>query len=253
MWEITKINKVNKSKKGILIEGLPGIGNSGKIAVDYIIEQLKARDILSFYSYHLPNSAFVNKNSLIEIPKLRIAYSKIKQYNLFFLYGDIQPIDEVSSHSFTNEILKFCNETNITEIITLGGIGMHKIQSSPKVYISGNNKEIIKKYSTPETREKILGVVGPVFGATGLLVGLAGKYNIDAVSYLVQSFAHPLHVGIKEANELLKILDRKLNIGINLKKFQKDIAKVEKEQKLKIKDLTNINKQKENKEMSYIG
>ncbi len=244
MWEIRRIGNVPKTKRGMLIEGLPGIGNTGKIAVDYIIGQLKAKDIISFYSSHMPNSAFVNKDNLVELPKLNISNFR----NIYFLHGDIQPIDEESSHTFANEVLKLCNELHIKEIITLGGIGMPQPPEKPKIYITGNNKNIVNKYSSRETRTRIAGVVGPIFGITGLLVALANKYKIEAVSYLVQSYAHPLHVGIKEAYELLKILDAKLNLNLNLKKFQKDVKKLEKEQKIKIKDLSNIKK-----EMSYIG
>ncbi|MFC1751307.1 hypothetical protein ACFL2V_21220 [Pseudomonadota bacterium] len=50
MWEITELNKLPKVKNGILLEGLPGIGNTGKITVDYIMNQLKPTDILDFYS-----------------------------------------------------------------------------------------------------------------------------------------------------------------------------------------------------------
>jgi proteasome assembly chaperone (PAC2) family protein len=253
MWQITHINKTPKVKSAILIEGLPGIGNTGKIAADYIFDQTKPKEILDFYSFSLPHSAFVNQNNLVELPKIRIGYFKRKNKNFFLLYGDIQPIDEASSHSFCNEILKFCKENNIKEVIALGGIGMAQPPKTPKIYITGNNKEIIKKYSTKDTRSKIVGIVGPIIGATGLLVGLAAKYDINAVAYLAESFAHPLHVGIKEAYELLKLMNETLSLDLNLKDFQKDISRLEKEQTIKIKELSEMRSQTTQKETSYIG
>ncbi|MEM2539346.1 MAG: PAC2 family protein, partial [Candidatus Bathyarchaeia archaeon] len=39
-------------KNPILIEGLPGLGMVGKIAVKYLIKQLKARKFAELYSPH---------------------------------------------------------------------------------------------------------------------------------------------------------------------------------------------------------
>ena len=44
-WEINALGEVPKLRDAILIEGLPGIGNVGKLAVDFLIEELKAKKI----------------------------------------------------------------------------------------------------------------------------------------------------------------------------------------------------------------
>jgi len=49
-WEITKtVKKMPKLKKPILIEGLPGIGNVGKVAVDFMIDELKAKKLFDIF------------------------------------------------------------------------------------------------------------------------------------------------------------------------------------------------------------
>ena len=44
-----KIVEKVKLKNPLLIEGLPGIGNVGKVAVDFIIDNIKAKKILMLY------------------------------------------------------------------------------------------------------------------------------------------------------------------------------------------------------------
>ena len=39
-WKVTKVGKTPKLVNPILIEGLPGIGNVGKVAVDFIIDEI---------------------------------------------------------------------------------------------------------------------------------------------------------------------------------------------------------------------
>ncbi len=41
-FKINQVNKLPNLKDAILIEGLPGIGNVGKIALDFMVENLKA-------------------------------------------------------------------------------------------------------------------------------------------------------------------------------------------------------------------
>ena len=49
-WEVTfETKKVPKLNNPVLIEGLPGIGNVGKIAIDFIVEELKAQKLCSFF------------------------------------------------------------------------------------------------------------------------------------------------------------------------------------------------------------
>ena len=53
-----------KLKNPILIEGLPGIGNVGKIAVDFLIDQLKHKIMYTIYSTSFPHSVFVNDGNI---------------------------------------------------------------------------------------------------------------------------------------------------------------------------------------------
>ena len=51
-WQVIKeAKKIPKLNKPILIEGLPGIGNVGKLAVDFVIDELKAEKLYSLFSY----------------------------------------------------------------------------------------------------------------------------------------------------------------------------------------------------------
>ena len=50
-WMVAELSKLPKLDDPIFIEGLPGIGNVGKLAVDFIVEEVKARPCRSFFSY----------------------------------------------------------------------------------------------------------------------------------------------------------------------------------------------------------
>ena len=260
-WEVTKeIKTIPKLNKPILIEGLPGIGNVGKIAVDFLIEELKAKKIYSFFSYKFPHSVFVNEKNLIDMPKLEIYYKKFNgKRDILLLTGDIQPIDEESCFTFCEEVLQLAKQHNCSEIITTGGIGLQAAPEKPKVYCTGNDTKLLQEYLKGGVglEKEIFGVVGPIVGVSGLLLGLGKKRKVKAISLLAETFGHPMYLGIKGAKEILRIIDKKFSLEIDMKKMSKEIIEVEKELMKKTKEwaseMSRAGAKLKKKEVSYIG
>lgn len=263
-WELTQeVKTLPKLNNPILIEGLPGIGNVGKIAVDFLIEEFGAKKLYSFFSYKFPHSVFVSDENLIEMPKLEIYYRKFngKKRDLLLLTGDIQPIDEESCFTFCEEIIRISKHFKCSEIITTGGIGLQNIPEKPRVFCTSNDAKLYKQYTKNGSliEKKIFGVVGPIVGVSGILLGLGKKRKVKGVSILAETFGHPMYLGIKGAKELLRVLDQKFTLGINIKKMSKEIIEVEKELMKKTKEWasemasTHAGAKARRKEASYIG
>ena len=262
-WKITTFGKKPKLNKAVLIEGLPGIGNVGKVAVDFIIDEMKAVKLYELFSYTFPHSVFVNEDNLIEMPKIEIYYKKMKKgRDLILLAGDVQPIDEVSCYEFSEKILDILEDLGGKEVITLGGVGLQGIPKKPKVFCTGNSKAIIKRYKSGITFEEDLhGVVGPIVGVSGLLLGLAQKRKIEAISFLAETYGHPMYLGVKGAREILKILDKNFSLKINLKDLDKEIKELENEMMKRTDEFAEVSKSTAMKkvkgrfgeETSYIG
>lgn len=262
-WKIQLFGKKPKLKNTILIEGLPGIGNVGKVAADFIVDELKAVKLYELFSYTFPHSVFVNENNLVELPKIEIYYKKMKKRDFLFLIGDVQPIDEVSCYEFSEEILRILEEFDGKEIITLGGIGLQLVPKKPKIYCTGNSKKMIDRYTKGTGVDKnIHGVVGPIVGVSGLLLGLASKRNMEAICFLAETYGHPMYLGIKGAREILKVLNKKLDINVNLKDLDKEIKELERDIIKKSDEMGEVSKQTALKRMkgmlgeqetSYIG
>ena len=232
MWKLIQTApRIPVLNNPILVEGLPGIGNVGKVAVDFMIEAVGAVQLYRLHSYSFPHSVFVNDRNLIELPTIEI-YAKQRKGkpDLLFLVGDIQPIDEESSYEFCDFILDFCARVKVKEIVTIGGIGLPSTPEKPKVYCAANGKAIIKRYRKgTKLQEKLHGVVGPIVGVTGLLVGMAAERKIDAICLLAETYGHPMYLGVKGSQEILRVLEKQLEIKLNLKALDREIAEVEAE------------------------
>jgi proteasome assembly chaperone (PAC2) family protein len=249
-WKITKLNNENL-KEPVLIAGLPGIGNVGKICADFIIEELKAKKMFSFFSNSFPNSVFVNEKNLIELPSITMHFISTKKKDFLILTGDIQPQEEKDCYDFCAIIDKIASDMKTSKIITLGGIGLREEPASPKVFASGNSKKEILEFIKAHNIEKnIFGIVGPIMGVSGVLPGIT---KIPSLILLAETFGHPLYAGIKGARELLKLLEEEYRLGIDATKIENEMKAREEDLLKKTKKLREITDAKQEKTISYIG
>lgn len=261
-WKILQFGKQPNLNNPIFIEGLPGIGNVGKVAVDFLIDELKAKKLYEITSYTFPHSVFVNEDDLVELPIVEMFYKQIPgKRDLLLLGGDVQPIDEISSYEFSDNVLDIIQKLKSKEVITLGGIGLPDIPKKPKVYCTGNSKKIIDRYKNELVSNKLYGVVGPIVGVSGLLLGLASRRNIEAIAFLAETYGHPMYLGINGAKEILRILNKKLDLHIDINKLDKEIKDIENELIKKTEQLNEVTKsfalkklqRKLGKDVDYIG
>lgn len=242
-----------KISNHILILGLPGIGNVGKVALDFLVESLKAKKIATIHSDSFPNSVFVNDNNLIDLPEVGLYHSKIKGKDFIFLGGDAQPIDEKSCFEFCNFIYDTIKNYGCKGVITIGGIALQKIPKSPKIYITGTDKEFIKQFKGASSN--IYGVVGPIMGVSGVMLGIAKIRKIPSACLLAQTFGHPAYIGVKGSREILNVLNSRFKMDLDIKRLSSEIEDMEEDLHARTKKLAAempTNK-KYQQDISYFG
>jgi len=95
-------------KDTILMIGLPGMANVGKIALDYLVSELNADLFATLNSDRGPAFSLISEDNLIVLPNIDIYHKKIEKKDFFFIVGDYQPISDSQSFwrlpkwSFTN-------------------------------------------------------------------------------------------------------------------------------------------------------
>ncbi len=261
-WEVTLQQKqLPKLHNPLLVEGLPGIGNVGKITSDFLVEHFKAKKLYSFYSHKFPHSVFVSPIGIIEAPKLDLYFKagNGKHRDLLILIGDIQPIDEESCYSFCEEVIRVCKRLDCKEIVTTGGIGLEHVQDPPQVFIAATSEKVITQFTKPKlgVQRDIFGIVGPIVGVSGILLAVGGRREMDGACLLAETYAHPLYLGIKGAKQILSVIDKKYLLQLNLKKLNKDIGDMEEDLLKKThewsENVLSSKKGKPHKDQNYIG
>lgn len=232
---MTKIKflKKKKFKNAVLFSGLPGIGLVGKIAVDYMLKQVKAEKIAEITSDSFPPSVHT-KNSVIELIKDSFYHFKVKGKDYVFLAGPVQPALDASisaakeHYEFANEIVLAAKSLGVTEIYTLAGInvGEKRMSSEPKVIIAATDKKILdsfKKLKAIEGHEE-----GLISGAAGLIIGLGLEHNIKGACLMGETNARLIYGDHGAAKKIIELLSSKFGFKIKMDQIEKESKEIEK-------------------------
>ncbi len=208
----------------VLIEGLPGLGLVGKIALRYMIKQLKAKKIAYLYSPHFPYFVLVNKKGNVRL--LRGAFYYYKNPNgpndIILFTGDSQSQTIEGQYEIADRILDFSEKYNIKTIATIGGYRMEP-KEKPKVFIAATSQEILDKALQAGATLSTSG--SPIVGTAGLILGLARFKKINALCLLGETRGYlpdPL-----AAKSVLEVLKSTFNFDLDLTGLNEEIARAE--------------------------
>lgn len=221
---VIKVLEKPELKNTTLIEGLPGIGLVGKLAVDHMLEKLKAKKFAELYSPFLPPQVSIRDDGTIKLVDMEFHYWKNpnEKNDIILITGDFQGITPDSQYQIAEKTLNFVEKFNIDRIFTLGGLGTGNITKNPNVFGAATDKKMINEM-------KKYGIVfrggGAIFGASGLLIGLGMQRNIDGICLLGET--HGQIIDAKSAESVLRVLTRILGIEIDMTELAKKAKETE--------------------------
>jgi proteasome assembly chaperone (PAC2) family protein len=136
----TRIHELSKAelKEPVLIQGLPGLGYVGKVAVDYFIEKLKPKKFAELYSSYLlfPDGNLginISEDGTYSLPKYEFYSFGEKEPNAIFLTGDAQP-SVTGQYEVASIVLDFAQRFNSKMVLTMGGYGTRSGNDVGAVY-----------------------------------------------------------------------------------------------------------------------
>jgi hypothetical protein len=170
-----------KVRSPVLVQGLPGFGNVGKIAVHLLIKFTGARLFAEFYSPFFPDYVTVDSNGVCYPPRYQFYEASLEKTDFVILTGDTQPaLDDVVAHYIVcGEILDFLSELDCNFVVTLGGVP--SVQPSREIYVAASSSRLAVEFME---RGAIIYGKGRILGAAGLMLGLAKERGWDGVSLL---------------------------------------------------------------------
>lgn len=218
--ELTQIKPTN----AVLVEGFPGLGLVGKIAIRYLVRQLKAHKFANLYSPHFPYFVLVNKKGNVRLLRGTFYFWKNEngQSDLILFTGDSQSQTIEGQYEIAGRMLDFAQEHGVQTIVTIGGYRM-EAKGKPKVFAAATAQELLDKALRAGAVVSNSG--SPIVGTAGLILGLARFKKIGALCLLGETRGYlpdPL-----AARSVLEVLKATFDFDVDLAGLNEEIAKAE--------------------------
>ncbi len=200
----------------ILVEGLPGVGNVGKLAADYLREQLPAKPLATIYSKFFPPQVYVGEDGIIRLVSNDLYYWKAPTsgpHDLLVLGGDYQGISPEGQYEITERVLDYCSGLGVHEVYTLAGFAQGRVVEQPRVLGAATvaaHVEALKRYGVVFSRND---PGGGLIGASGLFLGLGRLFGMEGACLMGETSGY--FVDPRSAEAVLKVLGRVLGIEID--------------------------------------
>jgi len=229
--QLIRVAEARPGGRLVLVQGVPGLGLVGKIAVQYLIDVSGPRLVARIFSDYLPlpdGSAGVRVSDGDVSPPtydLYLLSEPDAQADFLLLTSDVQPIPW-GQYSVGEFVLDYAQELGVRELLTFGGY----VPGSPEVQgvFAASNDESLWRRLEETGVMRLEG--GFVTGAAGLLVGLAHLRGIPSACVL--STTEGQRPDPRASKRLLQLLERMYGLTVDLSTLDEMIREEESVQSL---------------------
>ena len=213
-----------------LLEGFPGAGLVGPMAISYIVEKLKMKYTGFIESDDFPPLIAIHGD--MPMPPVRI-YADDKTKIVTILAEFAIPIDV--TYKLTDKIYEFVKANGIAKIISIGGI------PSPQASIESGNVFAIASNDAMKKEVQRAGLKpvgeGVATGVSALMLINAVTEGLPDISVLVP--VDPNILDPKYAELAIKNVNKLVKLNVDVSELEEEAKEVES----KIKDLLKRNKE----------
>ncbi len=241
----------------VLIEGLPGVGNVGKLAVEHLIDEIEAEQFAEIYSLYFPPQVLVDDDGMAKLVNNRLFYKENvgeSDTDLVILTGDYQGMTPQGQYQLTDKLLAEAKEMGVKTVFSLGGYGQGEMVDEPGVLGAVTTEEKIEEMEELGVRFSEEHPSSGIVGASGLLLGLGDKlYDLTGICLMGETSGYFVDPGAARA--VLEILVDFLEVEITYDKLDEKAEEVE-ELTSKVQDMdlgSGMQQDSANEDLNYIG
>ncbi|AFZ72031.1 proteasome assembly chaperone family protein [Natronobacterium gregoryi] len=199
----------------VLVEGLPGVGHVGKLAVDHLLEELEGESTLvrRLYSREFPPQVTV-EDGISELTCAEIhAVSVPEGRDLLVLTGDHQAQTNDGHYLLTTAFLDVAEEFGASEAFALGGVPTGELIDEYAVVGAVGNESLRDDLEEVGVEFREDEPAGGIVGISGLLLGLGERRGFDVACLMGETSGYL--VDPKSARAVLEVLEELLAFDLD--------------------------------------
>jgi uncharacterized protein len=230
----------------ILIEGLPGIGQVGKLVAEYMIHMLETEKIGDIHSIYFPPQVILDETGLARLARNELFLHRAGGKDFIFLVGDHQSTSNEGHYILADCYCGIAEELLVKRIYTLGGFGVGHLVNEPRVLGAVNRAELRPEAEAAGVTFDREEPGGGIIGAAGLILGLSARRGIDAICLMGETSGYL--VDPMSAANVLAVLSKLTGVPVDPTKLNDRAAEMGKA----IESMVEGEKTRDD-ELTYIG
>lgn len=211
----------------IIIEGLPGVGNVGKLAADFVADKLNAKTFARIYSDDLPPQVLVNEECVIEPVCHELKYAKTADgRDLIFIMGAFQANTPAGQYNLTEYEFKQMLPYDPSLMVTLGGYGTGEVVTDPRVFGVVSDAKMKTEYEQYGILFAPNEPKGGIVGAAAMFVAFGKIYGIKSISVIGETSG--FIIDVKSARNVIDVLSGMFGTEIDTSDLNDAVNQIEK-------------------------
>lgn len=228
------MRKQVRLRNPVLVEGLPGIGQVGKLVADHLVAELKAELVAEIYSPHFPPQIIVQPDGSARLFKNEVYAWRRPDgtgrkgegpADLLLIVGDHQSSTNVGYYHLASTFVDIAARFGVRRIYTLGGYGVGRLHTKPSVVGVVNDLRLVEELRRAGVEFRPNEPGSSVVGASGLVLGLAARRSIGAACLLGVTSGYMADP--RSAQAVLRVLCRLLDLQVDVRALEARAKEVE--------------------------
>ncbi|MFB6310213.1 MAG: proteasome assembly chaperone family protein [Salinirussus sp.] len=208
----------------VLIEGLPGVGHVGKLAAEYLIEELGGELVCRFHSTHFPPQVTVT-DGVAELAGAELHAITTDDVELLVLTGDHQAGTPEGHYGLTEMFLDAATDVGTERVIALGGVPTGELIQEYDVVGAVTDAAQREELEAAGVEFREDEPAGGIVGVSGLLLGLGGRRGLDAACLMGETSGYL--VDPKSARAVIETLQELIGFEVDFSDLEEQAEEME--------------------------
>lgn len=200
-------------REPVLVEGLPGVGHVGKLAVEHLIEVKPSEHVATVYSEHFPPQVTVDDRGVADLARAEFYAVETDERDLLVLAGDYQSQDPIGHYRLTERFLDIAGDYEAESVYALGGVPTGELVEEYTVLGAVSQADLVDPLKSIGVEFRENEPAGGIVGTSGLLLGLGRRRDVPATCLMGETSGYL--VDPKSAQAVLEVLEAVLDFTVD--------------------------------------
>ncbi|MEF8840514.1 MAG: proteasome assembly chaperone family protein [Haloarculaceae archaeon] len=196
----------------VLIEGLPGVGHVGKLAVEHLLDEFESGLARRIYSEHFPPQVTVEEGRT-KLACVEFYAVDVGGRDVLVLSGDHQAGDAVGHYRLTDRVLDVAEEFGVGRAFALGGVPTGELIEEYAVLGAATTEALVEELEDRGVEFREDEPAGGIVGVSGLLLGLGERRGLPVGCLMGETSGYL--VDPRSARAVLEVLQELLDFDVD--------------------------------------